>query len=490
MSRLTLRARFVALAALLVLVVGTGVGAAGYLTLRHALLAQAERQAREQARQLGGLIDVPRAGPEQQGNRVDIGDPALTHEFTRPGLIVRIERGDGRLLQGTPSTPSVRLPDALRSRCAATGAATGRLAQPAVALACRRVSGPRSPLSLIVVGAPLRDARGLLAALRTALLVGVLAGVVLAGALAAALARGALRPARTIAATAASIRAGDLGRRIDYRGPRDELGTLADVLDACFAELEDAVERQRRFVADASHELKTPIAAIRAHAELLHGWAGLDPEAREAALSSLEQVARRASRLLADLLYLARLDREPPARHVPVRLDQVALDVVREAQPLRPDVAIRIEQLDEVEVHGDELRLQQLLLNLLDNALRISPPGSAVRVAVGYSDSHARVRVRDHGPGLPPDVAERIFDPFYSRSAPEARASGGLGLGLAIARKIAGDHGGSLTASPAEEGGAVFTAALPLPAPHRTRTEPLEPSHGREIPSPTAHEGR
>jgi two-component system OmpR family sensor kinase len=343
---------------------------------------------------------------------------------------------------------------------------------------------------LIVVGAPLRDARELLATLRTALVVGVLVGVVLAGALAAALARRALRPARSIAAAAESIRAGNLGRRIGYRGPRDELGTLAEVLDACFAELEDAVERQRRFVADASHELKTPIAAIRAHAELLHGWAGLDPDAREAALGSLEQVARRATRLLADLVYLARLDREPPARRVPVRLDQLALDVVREAQPLRPEVAIRIERLDEAEVDGDELRLQQLLLNLLDNALRVSASGSAVSVAVERSDGRANVRVSDTGPGVPPDLAERIFDRFYSRVPPEGRATGGVGLGLAIARKIAEDHGGSLSASVALGGGSVFTAALPLPAPHRTRTEALVPSHRPEIASPTASEGR
>jgi signal transduction histidine kinase len=490
MTRLTLRARLVALAALLVLVVGSGVGAAGYLTLRHALFAQAERQAREQARQLAGLIDLPGAGHEQQGNRVDIGDPALTHEFTRRGLLVRIERGDGRLLQGTPSGRSVRLPHALRARCAATGAAAGRLARPAFAAVCRRVLGSRSALSLIVVGAPLRDANELLATLRTALVVGVLAGVVLAAALAAALARRALRPARSIAAAAESIRAGNLGRRIDYRGPRDELGTLAEVLDACFGELELAVERQRRFVADASHELKTPIAAIRAHTELLHGWAGLDPDAREAALSSLEQTARRASRLLADLIYLARLDREPPTRRVPVRLDRVALEVVREAQPLRPEVAIRIERLDEAEVNGDELRLQLLLLNLVDNALRVSPSGSAVSVAVERGETRANVRVSDHGPGVPPDLAERIFDRFYSRVPAEGRATGGAGLGLAIARKIAEDHGGSLAASDAVGGGAVFTAALPLPPPHRTRTEPLESSHRSQIASPTASEGR
>jgi signal transduction histidine kinase len=459
MSRLTLRGRFVVLAALLVLVVGSGVGAAGYLTLRHALFAQAARQAREQARQLGGLIDVPAAGQEQQGNRVDISDPALTHEFTRPGVLVRIERGDGRLVQRTPSARGVRLPIAMRDRCGAIGAAAGRLASPALAVACRRVIGPQR--SFIVVGVPLRDALSLLATLRTALVAGLVVGVVLAGALATALARRVLRPARSIAAAAESIREGNLGRRIGYHGPRDELGPLAEVLDGCFAELEDAVERQRRFVADASHELKTPIAAIRAHAELLRGWAGLEPDAREAALRSLEQGARRASRLLADLVYLARLDREPPARHVPVRLDQVALDVVREAQPLRPDVAIRIERLDEAEVQGDELRLQQLLLNLLDNALRVSPSGSDVSVAVERGAARACVRVSDTGPGVSPELAGRIFDRFFSHVPPDGGANGGAGLGLAIARKIAEDHGGSLSASAAEGGGAVFTAALP-----------------------------
>jgi two-component system OmpR family sensor kinase len=111
-------------------------------------------------------------------------------------------------------------------------------------------------------------------------------------------------------------------------------------------------------------------------------------------------------------------------------------------------------------------------------------------VAVERSDGRANVRVSDTGPGVPPDLAERIFDRFYSRVPPEGRATGGVGLGLAIARKIAEDHRGSLSASVALGGGSVFTAALPLAAPHRTRTEALVPSHRPEIASPTASEGR
>jgi two-component system, OmpR family, sensor kinase len=273
----------------------------------------------------------------------------------------------------------------------------------------------------------------------------VLVGGLLAGVLALLLARRATQPIAQIARTAEAIRSGERPfQRIDYRG-RDELGALAAVLDASFAELEDSLERQRRFGADASHELRTPIAAIRANIELLRGWAATQRAARETALASLDQASRRAARLVEDLLYLATLEHEPIRARAPVRLDDVVLGVVREAAGLRSDVAIRIAKLDEATAHGDSLALQQLLLNLVDNALSASPTGGKVRVALAAGDDHATITVTDSGPGIPPSELTRIFDRFYSKRTGAGRGTG-AGLGLAIARAIATEHDGRLVA--------------------------------------------
>ena len=224
---------------------------------------------------------------------------------------------------------------------------------------------------------------------------------------------------KRIAVTAETIRAGDLSRRIGYHGG-DELGDLASVLDSCFSELERALVRERGFAADASHELKTPLAAIRANVELLRGWAGVEEAGRQAALESLDQSSRRASRLVSDLLELVRLEREPPRPRTPVRLDEVVVAAVREATPLRRDVLVRVTRLDDVTVSGDPLGLQQVLVNVLDNALEVSPADSEVTVALSASGDFAYMTVSDSGPGVAPGERERIFDPSTAASRPAA----------------------------------------------------------------------
>jgi len=465
MIRLGIRARFALLAAALVLAIAALVGAGGYLALRQSLLSRAQREAADQARQLVALIDVggEGGGERQQANQVDLHDPSLTGGFTRGGLLVSVVRADGSRIQASRGAPP--LPPGTRRSCMRTGRAQARTTRPPLALACARVGPARRPAALIAVGAPLTDAHHALARLAQALALGVLAGTLLAAALARALAQRALRPARQIAHTAASIQAGDLTQRIDYQGPRDELGELADILDACFAELEQAVERQRRFVADASHELRTPLATIQAHAELLHGWAAETPAARERALAALDQASRAASRLGADLLYLAQLDRLPPPPRLPTQLDQTVVDAVREAQPLRPDVPIRITRLDETRLAADELALRQLLVNLLSNALRESPATAEVTIELATADQHATITVNDRGPGIPPDQLERIFERFYTTTP---RRSGSTGLGLAIAREIARRHDGDVHATNRPGGGATFQLELPT---HEALTE-------------------
>ncbi len=457
--RLPLRVRFALLAAALVLLVASLVGLVGYLTLRSSLVSHATNEARTEAARLVGLVDV---GGAAAGQSVDLTDSSLTHQLSTPGLQVTVARPNGSVVQSTSRAGQAAVSAELTGRCLAAGRAQARLSHPPLAVACERIGSGQSPLGTITAGVPLADSLASLAALRRALLLGVLGGGVLAALLSLALGRRAVRPLKRIAATAETIRGGDLGQRIDYSA-RDEVGQLADVLDACFAELEQAIERQRRFAADASHELKTPLAAIRANLEVLRGWGSADAASRETALESLDQAARRASRLVADLLTLVRLDREAGRPRTLTQLDDVVLGAVREAAPLRHDVAIRVERLDEVKLEGDPLGLGQLLLNVLDNALRASPAGGEIGVRLIARGDRAEVIVSDTGPGIRPEELERIFDRFYTRQI-DGETGGGAGLGLAIARTIAREHGGELSAHNNPGAGATFVLRLPLRA--------------------------
>jgi signal transduction histidine kinase len=458
---LPLRLRFALLAAMLVVLVASLVGLAGYLALRSSLLDRTAGTAKSEAGRLLGLVD---GGGNTNGQVVDITDTSLTRQLSQPGLRVEVVAPGGAVIQSAPvggHAGTVALPAALRDRCLSSGQAQSRLRSPPLAVACTRVGSARAPKATIVVGVPLQDALASLTTLRTTLVLGVLGGGLLAALLSLVLARRALRPLKRIALTAETIRSGDLTRRIDH-GARDEVGQLADVLDACFAELEGAIDRQRRFAADASHELRTPLAAIQANVEVLRDWAAADPAAREAALEALDQSSRRASRLVADLLVLVRLDREPDRRRLVVRLDEVVLGAVREAGPLRRDVDIRVARLDDALVPaGDPMALQQVLLNVIENALQVSPSGSEVVVSLVATTHEARVTVSDNGPGIPPGDLERVFHRFYSRPVNTASRSG-AGLGLAIALAIAREHGGTLTASNNSGPGATFVLGLPL----------------------------
>jgi two-component system OmpR family sensor kinase len=467
-SRLGIRARFALLAAALVLMIAALVGAGGYLSLRQSLVSRAQREADDQARQLVALTDVGGEGGGGQANQVDIRDPSLTHGFARDGLLVSVLRPNGRTIQASPGAPM--LSTGLRQRCLRAGHAQTLVDAPPLALACKRVGPAHNPVAVIAVGASLSDAEHALSRLAQALGIGVALGTLLAAALARLVAQRALRPARRIAQAATAIRAGDLGQRIGYSGPRDELGALADTLDASFAELEQAVERQRRFVADASHELRTPLATIQAHVELLRGWAREAPAARDAALRAIDQASRSASRLVADLLYLAQLDRLPPAPRIAMQLDQTVVDAVREAQALRPEVPIRVDRLDEAQLIADELALRQLLVNLLANALHVSPPGDEVTVKLGATGHRATITVSDRGPGIADDQLEQIFERFYTTGS---HKSGNAGLGLAIAREIARRHGGDIHATSQPDGGAAFRVTLPR---SETLTKSASPS--------------
>ncbi len=284
-----------------------------------------------------------------------------------------------------------------------------------------------------------------------------------------------LRPLDRMEATAGKIAAGDLSHRVSPANESTEVGRLGLALNAMLDRLEEAFQqreaseaRLRRFLADASHELRTPLASIRGYAELFRMGATADPAATENAMRRIEEEAARMGVLVEDLLALARLDRPPEYEHELVRFSKLASDAVADARAVAPERTITLEADPAACVLGDPLQLRQVLANLLRNALTHTPPDSPVEVSVSEHDGTVTLSVRDHGPGLPTDSPEQLFERFWRADPGRERGRGGAGLGLAITRAVVEAHGGSIRARQASGGGAEFLVSLPAERAPRT----------------------
>jgi two-component system, OmpR family, sensor kinase len=304
---------------------------------------------------------------------------------------------------------------------------------------------------------------------RTLALLG-LAALVVAGVITLLTTRLALAPLDAMTALARSITRGDRGRRLAPRRTDTELGRTAAAFDDMLDELEGAesaaraaADRTRRFVADAAHELRTPLAGVQAVTEAAMA-PELTPEERERLHLLLLQESRRAARLVDDLLALARIDAGIDLRWGPVDLLALARSEADRVRLRAPDRRIDVDGVPVI-VPGDDARLAQILGNLLDNSCRHTPDGGRVSIRV-WAGGMAVVQVTDDGPGVPRPDRERIFDRLVRLDDSRATDRGGAGLGLAIARGIARAHGGDLRCvEPPSGGGAAF--ALTLPAGHR-----------------------
>jgi signal transduction histidine kinase len=232
-------------------------------------------------------------------------------------------------------------------------------------------------------------------------------------------------------------------------------------LDAARAETQSALDRQRRFVADASHELRTPLTSILANLELLEGeLSGEDAEIASSALRS----SRRMRRLVADLLLLARADAGRVARREPLDIAWVVREAAGEAAPIADGhgLTVDVQPGERLVVEGSADELHRLVLNLVQNALVHTPPGTAVDVRARRDGDYVAIEVSDEGPGVPPEMRDRIFDRFVRAEGDRNGSGSGSGLGLAIVRAVAESHGGGVIIGESEAGGAKFTVRLPL----------------------------
>lgn len=327
----------------------------------------------------------------------------------------------------------------------------------------------RGPFTVITAKS-LADVDRAVRALHRLLLFVLLFALAFVGFIGYALAGRALRPVADITATAQAIRFGDLSRRIALQGPPDELKRLADAFDEMIASLEQLLNAQRRFLADASHELRTPLTVILSALQVSLRTRDPDregPERRRNPLRETLQVvyeeARHMKRLVDDLMTLSRADiGEQPLQRAPLSLDDLLKEVCEAAQWMMDNRCLELQVDEEVTLMADADRLKQLVMNLLDNAVKNTPPHGIIFVGLHTQQGHAIVTVSDNGEGIPPEHLPHIFDRFYRVDEARSRENGGSGLGLAICRWIAQAHGGALTVCSEVGRGTTFVLSLPL----------------------------
>ena len=477
---MSLRARLLLVTLALVAVALTAAGWATHVALQSFLLDRVDRE-------LVGLR-VPAAFGVDGRRPPPAGLPA--------NAIVRVIAADGTLLSGysydnryTGTSTLYEIPTTIQGGFSTVDlpGAPGDYRLLAVTARGDR-DGPGEVLptgATLVVGVPLEevdDTLGRLMKIELAVGAATLGALAL---LALWLVRLGLKPLEEIGVTADAIAAGDLSQRVADENPRTEIGRLGRTLNAMlarieesFAERRESERRLRQFVGDASHELQTPLTSVRGYAELFRRGAAQRPDDLATTMRRIEAEATRMGVLVDDLLLLARLDQGRPMDSEVIDLTALVAELVADARVVEPDRPIDEETEGPVTVRGDDVRLRQVVGNLLSNARAHTPAGSPVVVRTLARGDEAVIEVSDRGPGLVPEHAARVFERFFRADPSRARASGGSGLGLSIVSSIAAAHGGRAEVESVPGEGATFRVVLPLSGPPLTADPQDGPTPG------------
>ncbi len=435
-----------------------------HFLLERYLSSQVDDTLRVYSARVHGTID-----PEDDADGLD---PGVIHSnlpeidrFSSPGIYIQIRDAGAAVIARSDSLAEKELP---LSSSLMTRGLEGSVVFDTVALdegtRLRIMASPifvDSEVLLLEVAQSLGHVDAALGQARWAFLVSILVALLLAALLGESTVRGALAPVRRITETARSIRANpDLSRRVDYQGPPDEIGQLAGTFDDMLEQLEDAFQSQKHFVTDASHELRSPLAIIRGNLDLL-GLDQTDEERRES-LDAIDAETARMTAIINDLLLLADVDSENPETARQVSLKEVVSEEYRRARPMAGKRNFGITRFEDVFVTGNQLRLRQLLANLLDNAIRYTSEEDTVTISVYRDRDRAYLEVADTGIGIDAEHLPHVLDRFYRADKARSRLSGGTGLGLAIVKRIAEQHGGRVTVTSQAGNGTRVTVSLPL----------------------------
>jgi two-component system OmpR family sensor kinase len=520
--RTSLRTKLITGLLALVIVAVAAISISSVWVLRSYLTSQDDSQLKSAYSAINsqGLNPLPPGEPYQlHGILIAVQEPrvplsASGQQGGLPGY------GGDRQLGSLPSVPTSELwaianNGKLVTVPAQSGNDTWRVITTPVSYQLPTATGTEQVSGTLILGADLGNINAVIADLAvTTLIIGAIIVCILALAIVMVV-RASLRPLVDIEETAGEIAAGHLNQRVPERDPRTEIGSLGRSLNTMLSQIETAFhaqeasevaahqseDRMRRFIADASHELRTPVTAIRGFAEyyrqrggLVRHWdrdqqehagaadsaaaaitaeAGLTPRDLDRIMVRVEKEAARMGLLVEDLLLLARLDKQRPLARQPVDLLSLAADAVGDARLLAParTIDLSVQPGAAFLVIGDEPRLRQVIGNLMSNALTHTPDGTAIEVSVssGTLDPQAGdhtpaviLDVTDQGPGMTQEQARRVFERFYRADQARTRATGGSGLGLAIVRALVVAQGGVASLRTAEGRGATFRIALPL----------------------------
>jgi two-component system OmpR family sensor kinase len=460
-----------------------------YVYLSRTLAERTDEFLAETIGAVAGALEFERA----EGKTFDELVPDVVDEFRLRDIEIAVLERDSKQISA-PSYPEPRRPRARRARlgpevsqfdsllAATTGTETMFRTVPDTSGDMVRLAalpyrlGARS----LVIGAA-RSLNGTTQVLREArigLTVGIPLMLLIATAGGNLMARQSLAPLAAMTRRAARIGARSLHERLPIANAHDELGRLATVFNDLLGRLDQSFEEQRRFMADASHELRTPVAIMSGESELALARGDRSPDELRDALATIRDEGKRLKRIVDDLFLLARANAgEQPLRREELYLDEVVGECVRAARSLAEEkhLSLRFTGGVDLPFEGDEALLRRLLMNLVDNAIKYTPSGGEVAVGAERRNGEYVVTVSDTGPGIPPEAQPHIFDRFFRANRDrrnEGVVTGGAGLGLAIAKWVAESHGGRLTLVRSDEAGSVFEAGFQ--AREVTHEQPVE----------------
>ena len=431
-----------------------------YQTLSQSLRAEVNNTLAERARHVADAVAIvpnrPIEGVSQEA----------TDEFRSPGVYVQIFNAEGTLVARSFNlgiqqihAPASDLNRVLKGESFYDSA---EISGSPVQLYFQPIQRDGEIAGAILVGESLVGLQSTLSRLRLIYTIGAVS-VLLFGLVGGwTLARLGLRPVARVTRTAQDIvKAEDLSHRVPYTGPADEVGALATTFNEMLNRLQALFEGQRQFLAEAAHELRTPLASMLGNVDLLVSF-GDDVRRRRETIAALQRTGRHVTRLLDDLLLLAQAEAGLHlASFEAIALDDLLIDVYESVMLTAGNVNLKLERCDPVSVRGDPNRLRQVFMNLIDNAVKYSLPGGDVTISLFIRDCCVHVTVRDHGPGIPEELIPLIFEPFF-RAPTIGKRIPGAGLGLAIVRWIVREHGGEVNIRSESNKGT--TVALTLPA--------------------------
>ena len=462
------------------LLVCIGFGLYTYLGLRYYVLRSQTDTLQRRAHQVAAIVA---AHVEREGDVFTIDLIKTSYAPEHNDRFIRIRRPDGSILylSGPPTdkafdpaaVPASPLPAA---RTDGTGARTSGnllLVQTSAQTAAGRY--------VIDCGASTLFGERVLHGFLAVLGVGLPLMVVVAVAGGAWLVRRAVNPVREVTEAARQITSYNLGRRLPVPRTGDELEGLSVVLNQMIGRLDEAFQHSRRFTADASHELRTPLTIMRVELESISQETDLDPATREKIASVLEET-ERLGKTVQGLFAISRLEAGEALMEVSrFDLSELVISTAEQMALLadEKDVAVQTGSCAPAEVAGDRFRLKQVVVNLLDNAIKYSPPGGEIILATGPVDGQAVLEVADNGPGIPTEALPQIFDRFFRADAVRTHSENNAGLGLSIVRSICLAHGGSVEAVNRPGGGCCLTVRLPMVQPTGRRTTPAVTSAGK-----------